>query len=189
MFNIWKTNDVIGIASSHSKSILTFFYVNKPSVLGEHLLPWMITFKYSSTSPWKLNMIIWLLSGQWILSRRGVFNFWKEFFKDRNVSFSLPLPFPPADTIVGTWAAIRGGGQVLGMAQGQEERSHIPRCKKDYSNLLPLISGLGLPKRNGLLPTVILDFLLLKLNLILNDINFRTKKQNKILLKFQWKAL
>lgn len=179
---------MIGIASSPSKPILTLFYVNKLSVLGEHLLPWMTTFKYSSTSPWKLSMGIWLLSGQWILSRRDVFNFWKEFFKDRSVPFSPPLPFPPADTIVGTWAAIRGGGQVLGMAQGQEGRSHVPRCKKDNSNPIPLISGLGVLKRNGLLPTVILDFLSLKLNLIPTDINFRIKKQNKILLKFQWKA-
>lgn len=179
---------MIGIASSPSKPVLTLFCVNKPSVLGEYLLPWMMTFKYSSTSPWRLTMIIWLLSGQWILNRRGVFNFWKEFFKDKSMSFSPPLPFLPADTIVGTWAVIRGGGQVLGMAQGQEGRRHVPRHKKENSNPIPLISGLGVLKRNGLLPTVILDFLLLKLNLILTDINFRIKKQNKILLTFQWKA-
>lgn len=77
---------------------------------------------------------------------------------------------------------------MLGMAQGQEGRRHVPRHKKENSNPIPLISGLGVLKRNGLLPTVILDFLLLKLNLILTDINFRIKKQNKILLTFQWEA-
>lgn len=177
---------MIGIASSPSKPILTFFYVNKPSVLGEHLLPWVMTLKYSSPSPWKLNMITWLLSGQWILSRRGVFNFWKEFFKDRNVSFSSSL----SSCRRHCWNLSSHQRWRPSVGNGTGTRGKEPRSQLQEGLFRPATTHLraSFTKEKWAFTHCYFGFPLLKLSLILNDINFRTKKQNKILLKFQWKA-